>query len=111
MTRQSLEMLQKIAVYGGVIITLVGIAITFSSDMVGGCVALVGVAITCLGLVADYQLSKHQAAEKAADDARIADLEERLWQAEDRSQHHRSLLRHRPALQRSFLTRIPRMRR
>ena len=86
MTRQSLEMLQKIAVYGGVIITLVGIAITFSSDMVGGCVALVGVAITCLGLVADYQLSKHQAAEKAADDARIADLEERLWQAEEITQ-------------------------
>lgn len=82
-TTNFLENIVRLAEMGGIIFTAIGIALMFCLDpdgRPGGYVASVGLIFTFIGFVAEYKRSKHQKVEKAADDARIEELENRLWE-------------------------------
>ena len=77
MTKPRLQTLKTITTWGGVIITLSGIAFNFAS---GGSalafgISLSGVLITCSGHWISFQLDRLKAAERATDEERFAEME------------------------------------
>jgi len=84
MTKKTLSYLIQCTEIGGIATTVVGICVTMSADPLGGWVALVGVAFTCIGVFAQHKLTNNQ---KAEDDARIEDLENRLFESEEITKH------------------------
>lgn len=86
MTKQRLEALKHITTWGGVLITLSGIALNWNSggNLLGRCLSLAGVIITCCGHIVTNAISRHQRAEKDAAAKRLADLEDSLDDAHSR---------------------------
>ena len=83
MTKERLQALKSVTTWAGVLITLSGIALNLASggNWQGNGLSLLGVAITCCGHWIGKALGKHQATEKAADEKRMAELEDRFEQS------------------------------
>ena len=85
MTKPHLETLKRITTWGGALVTLAGITlgVVTGGSRAGASVALFGLLLTCCGHWVGVALAHHQAAEKAADQERIAELAARVDYAEE----------------------------
>jgi len=80
MTKESLKNIKGISTWGGVVITFSGIVLSVSTggSWQGASLSFGGLLLTCCGHWATDALAKHQAAERAADEQRFAELKSRV---------------------------------
>ena len=85
MTEERLQTLKSVTTWGGVVITFSGIALNIANggSWQGNSLSFGGLFITCCGHLVSGALARHQAAEKAADHERIAELTARVDYAEE----------------------------
>jgi hypothetical protein len=80
MTKPRLQSFKTITTWGGVAVTFSGIVLSVATggNPAANGLAFFGLLLTCCGHWIGGALAKHQAAEKAAEDARLRELKERL---------------------------------
>ena len=85
MSKERLQSLKGITTWSGVAITFSGILLNLASggSWLGSGLSLLGLIVTCCGHWISNALGEHQKAEKAADEKRIAELEERARESQE----------------------------
>lgn len=86
MTNRSLGRLKLLATWSGVLVTVVGVVVSIvqGGSWPGNGLALLGVAVTCVGQLASDRLDRRQEAEGVVDKELIEELACRIEDTEER---------------------------